>query len=98
MIPNKLHYVYINERPWKLHHYLSVKSAIEHAEINDITIWLDKEPDGEWWEKTKPLVQLNFVDPLNIGFCAFKSKVLKRDHLVRVVSIDGVTLKVTPVS
>ena len=27
MIPNVVHFVYIKERPWKLHHYLSIKSA-----------------------------------------------------------------------
>ena len=88
MIPNKLHYVYINERPWKLHHYLSVKSAIEKAKVDDITIWLDKEPDGEWWEKTKPLVQLNFVDPpssifgIRITEPAHKSDVIRLQVLI----------------
>jgi hypothetical protein len=89
MIPNKLHYVYINQRPWKLHHYLSVKSAIEKAKIQDITIWLDKEPEGEWWEKTKPLVQLNLVDPpssifgIPITEPAHKSDVIRLQVLIR---------------
>lgn len=61
MIPNIVHYVYINERPWKLHHYLSVKSALVKAKADRVHVWLDKEPTGEWWEKTKPLVELHFI-------------------------------------
>ena len=62
MIPNIVHFVYIKERPWKLHHYLSIKSATR-LNPDKINIWLDKEPEGEWWELTKPLVELHFVDP-----------------------------------
>jgi len=62
MIPNVVHFVYIKERPWKLHHYLSIKSATR-LNPEKINIWLDKEPEGEWWELTKPLVELHFVDP-----------------------------------
>lgn len=89
MIPNKLHYVYINERPWKLHHYLSVKSAIEKAKVEEVTIWLDKEPEGEWWEKTKPLVTLSFVDPpssifgIPITEPAHKSDVIRLQVLIQ---------------
>lgn len=62
MIPNIVHFVYINERPWKLHHYLSVKSATR-LNPDKINIWLDEEPKGEWWELTKPLVNIEYVDP-----------------------------------
>ena len=62
MIPNVVHFVYIKERPWKLHHYLSIKSATR-LNPEKINIWLDKEPKGEWWELTKPLVELHFIDP-----------------------------------
>jgi len=62
MIPNIVHFVYIKERPWKLHHYLSIKSATK-LNPEKINIWLDKEPEGKWWELTKPLVDLHFVNP-----------------------------------
>ena len=62
MIPNIVHFVYINERPWKLHHYLSIKSAFR-LNPKQINIWLDKEPEGKWWELTKPLVNLNLITP-----------------------------------
>ena len=62
MIPNIVHFVYIKERPWKLHHYLSIKSATRLTP-KEINIWLNDEPEGEWWELTKPLVKLNFINP-----------------------------------
>jgi len=61
MITNKVHFVYIKERPWKLHHYLSVKSAVERSGADEVKIWLDEEPEGEWWDKTKPLVTVKKV-------------------------------------
>ena len=60
-IPNIVHFVYIKERPWKLHHYLAVKSALVKAKADSVKVWLDEEPDGEWWDKTKPLVTVNKV-------------------------------------
>ena len=63
MIPNIVHFVYIKERPWKLHHYLSVKSAVQRSGADKVKIWLDEEPDGEWWDKTKPLVTVQKVKP-----------------------------------
>ena len=55
MIPNVVHFVYIKERPWKLHHYLAVKSALVKAKADFVKIWLDEEPDGEWWDKTNTI-------------------------------------------
>lgn len=63
MIPNVVHYVYLKKRPWNLHHFLSVKSALVKGKVEKVNIWLDEEPDGKWWEKTKPLVNLHFIVP-----------------------------------
>lgn len=65
MIPNQLHYIHLSKggREWKLHHYLSVKSAYVRSEVEKINIWIDEEPKGEWWEKTKKLVKLNYIVP-----------------------------------
>ena len=61
MIQNLGHFVYIKERPWKLHHYLSVKSAAVRSGVDKVMFWCDEEPDGEYWEKTKPFVQVQKV-------------------------------------
>lgn len=65
MIPNRLHYVHLSNdgRQWQIHHHLSVKSAYVRGGFDKISIWVDKEPEGKWWEKTKPLVELNFIEP-----------------------------------
>ena len=64
MIPNYLHYIHLSEggRTWKIHHYLSVKSAYIRSGVDKIFIWVDKEPEGEWWNKTKDLVQLELIE------------------------------------
>lgn len=65
MISNQLHYVHLSGsgRHWKLHHYLSVKSAYLRSGVAKIYIWVDTEPIGEWWEKTKPLIELIQIEP-----------------------------------
>lgn len=65
MVPNQLHYVHLSHagREWKLHHYLSVKSAVQRAGFDRITIWVDQEPSGHWWELTKPFITLQKVLP-----------------------------------
>jgi len=61
MIDNKFHFVYIKERAWKLHHYLSVKSAHQRSGATEIVLWCDELPEGEWWERTKPYVNIQRV-------------------------------------
>ena len=60
-IQNVFHFVYIKERPWKLHHFLSVKSAVERSGAEKVVIWCDEEPEGEYWDRTKPLVEVQRV-------------------------------------
>ncbi len=61
MIPNIFHFVYIKERPWRLHHYLSVKSAIVRSGAEKVIIWVDEEPEGKYWDKTKEIVEVQRV-------------------------------------
>jgi len=91
MIPNILHYVQLSAggREWKLHHYLSVKSAIERSEVDTINIWVDTEPTGYFWEKTKSLsINVIFIEPpveifgIPIKQQAHKSDVLRLQILI----------------
>lgn len=65
MIPNHLHYVHLSRdgREWKLHHHLSVLSAIKKANFDNVTIWIDDEPTSEWWQQTKEYVEIQKVEP-----------------------------------
>jgi hypothetical protein len=90
MVPNILHYVHLSEggREWKFHHYLSVKSAYIRSGVEKIFIWIDKEPVGEWWEKTKNLVETVKILPpteifgIPITQQAHKSDVLRLQILI----------------
>jgi hypothetical protein len=65
MISNQLHYVHLSKggREWKLHHFLSVKSAYIRSGVDKIFIWVDDIPKGKWWDKTKELVEVIQIEP-----------------------------------
>jgi hypothetical protein len=65
MVPNILHYVHLSKggREWKFHHFLSVKSAYVRSGVEKIYIWVDQEPQGIWWNETKNLVELVYIEP-----------------------------------
>lgn len=90
MIPNELHYVHLskNGRAWQMHHYLSVKSAYVRSNVNKIYIWIDEEPIGKWWEKTKNMVECVQIEVpteifgIPITQLAHKSDVLRLQILI----------------
>jgi len=90
MIPNILHYIHLSEtgREWKLHHHLSVMSAVKRSGVDKIYVWIDTEPMGEWWEYTKPFVETKFVEPPSEIFgktitqTAHKSDVIRLQLLI----------------
>lgn len=66
MIPNILHFVFgmatdFGGKPFSLVHYLSVKSAVELNKPVAAYFHYQYEPQGEWWEKAKPLLTLNKI-------------------------------------
>jgi Glycosyltransferase sugar-binding region containing DXD motif len=66
MIPNILHFVFgmapdFGGKPFSLCHYLSVRSAIELNKPEKALFHYQYEPEGEWWQKAKPLLVLNKV-------------------------------------
>ncbi len=66
MIPNILHFVFgmapdFGGKPFSLVHYLSVKSAVDINKPSTAFFHYQYEPQGEWWEKAKPLLTLNKI-------------------------------------
>ncbi len=66
MIPNILHFVFgmapdFGGKPFSLAHYLSVKSGVELNKPDAAYFHYQYEPEGEWWQKTKPFLTLNKV-------------------------------------
>lgn len=72
MVPNIFHFVFgmasdFGGKPFSLVHYLSVKSAVELNKPTAAYFHYQYEPQGEWWEKAKPLLTLNKITaPENI--------------------------------
>lgn len=67
MIPNIFHFVFgmapdFGGKPFSLVHYLSVKSAVELNKPDAAIIHYQYEPEGEWWDKAKPLLTLNKIN------------------------------------
>jgi hypothetical protein len=67
MIPNILHFVFgmapdFGGKPFSLCHYLSVRSAVELNKPDKALFHYQYEPEGEWWDKVKPLLALNKVE------------------------------------
>jgi hypothetical protein len=66
MIPNIFHFVFgmaadFGGRPFSLSHYLAIKSAAEVNQPQFMFFHYEFEPNGEWWEKAKPLLTLNRI-------------------------------------
>lgn len=68
MIPNIFHFIFglkpdFGGKPFSLVHYLAVKSAYEVNRPEKIFLHYKFEPEGEWWEKAKPFLTLNRIEP-----------------------------------
>ena len=66
MIPNTLHFVFgmapdFGGKPFSLVHYLSVKSAVELNKPMAVYLHYQYEPQGEWWERARPVLTLNKI-------------------------------------
>ena len=64
MIPNIIHFIFglkpdYGKIPFSIVHFLAVKSAVELNKPTVAYFHYQYEPQGEWWERTKPLVTLN---------------------------------------
>jgi len=86
MIPNQLHYIHLSSggREWKLHHHLSVKSASIRSGVDIIYMWVDVEPSGKWWDKTKELVQLQYVEPPSEIFGKVITQLAHKSDVIRL--------------
>ncbi|HET9055590.1 MAG TPA: glycosyltransferase [Chitinophagaceae bacterium] len=66
MIPNIFHFIFgmaedFGGKPFSLVHYLSIKSAIEVNKPEVAFFYYQFEPQGEWWDKAKPLLNLQKI-------------------------------------
>ncbi len=62
-IPRTLHYCFgmaadFGGKPWGLSHHACVASAIEHICPDRVNFYCEYEPEGPWWDLTRPLVDV----------------------------------------
>lgn len=67
MIPNIFHFVFgmaadFGGKSFSLAHYLAIKSAVKLNNPVATYFHYQYEPEGEWWQKAKPLLTLNKVE------------------------------------
>jgi signal recognition particle subunit SEC65 len=90
MIPNYLHFVFgmaadFGGKPFSLIHYLAIKSAIEVNQPEKTFFHYQYEPNGDWWQKIKPLLTLNQLEaPAQI----FGNKLYHVAHQADVVRLQ----------
>jgi hypothetical protein len=82
-------------RPFGFSHYLAVRSAWEVLEPDVMVMHYVHEPQGQWWELARPLLQLHRVRPVEgiYGFPA--SHPAHRADIVRLaalIAIGGIYL------
>jgi Glycosyltransferase sugar-binding region containing DXD motif len=111
MIPNILHFVFgmapdFGGKPFSLVHYLSVKSAVELNKPTAAIFHYQYEPQGEWWEKAKPLLTLHkMVAPVSfmgrsLYHVAHKADVVRLQALKETggIYLDLDTISVKPLT
>ena len=68
MIPNIVHFCFgfskdFGKKGFSFVHYLAVRTAHEVNRPERINFFYKYEPSGEWWEKSKPLLNLIQIEP-----------------------------------
>lgn len=111
MIPNIFHFIFgmspdFGGKPFSLVHYLAIKSAVELNKPEAAIFHYQYEPQGEWWEKAKPLLQLNkivapdtiFGNPLH--HVAHKADIVRLQALKETggIYLDLDTISVKPLT
>lgn len=111
MIPNILHFVFgmapdFGGKPFSLVHYLSVKSAVELNKPAHAFFHYEYEPEGECWQKAKPLLTLNkIIAPVSymgrpIYHVAHKADIVRLQALKETggIYLDLDTISVRPMT
>ncbi len=65
MAPNLIHFIYVGGRTFSFIHFLAVYTAWKVNRPDHIYFHHTEEPTGQWWEKARPLLTLNRVEPVH---------------------------------
>jgi GT2 family glycosyltransferase len=87
-IPNIIHFVFgllEQKEEFNLYRYIAIKSAIEVNKPDILYFHYIYEPYGYWWEKIKPLLTLNKVNPIDE---IFGNKVYHYSHMADIIRLQ----------
>ena len=65
MVPKLIHFIYVGGRAFSFIHFLAVYTAWKVNRPDHLYFHHTEEPTGLWWEKARPLLTLNRVDPVH---------------------------------
>lgn len=91
MIPNIAHFIFSTSpkfggKPFGLSHYLAIKSLDVLNKPEKIFFHYQNEPEGEWWEKIRPLLTLNRIE---LPETVYGKPLLHMAHQADVVRLDA---------
>jgi mannosyltransferase OCH1-like enzyme len=105
-IPNIIHFVYgfkEQTEEFDLYKYLAIKSAYDINKPDKIYFYYFHEPHGYWWNKIKPYLTLEYINPPteiygnNIYHYAHKADIIRLQKLIEhggiYLDIDTICLK-----
>lgn len=105
-IPNIIHFIYgfkRQESEFELYKYIAIKSAIDVNNPDKVYFHYKYEPHGIWWNKIKPYLTLEYVEPPeeiygnNLHHYAHQSDVIRLQKLCKYggiyLDIDTICLK-----
>ena len=105
-IPNIIHFIYglkQQNEEFELYKYLSIKSAYDVNRPDKIYFYYKYEPYGYWWEKIKPLLTLEKIEPPtkifnnSISHYAHQTDIIRLEKLILhggiYLDIDTICLK-----
>jgi len=105
-IPNIIHFVYgfkPQNEEFELYRYIAIKSAIEVNNPDKTYFYYFYEPYGYWWDKIKPLLTIEHIQPPNeifgnkISHYAHQADIVRLKKLIErggiYLDIDTICLK-----
>lgn len=105
-IPNIIHFIFgfkEQNTEFELYRYISIKSAIDVNNPDKVYFYYKFEPYGYWWDKIKPYLILEYVEPPseiygnNLYHYAHQSDVIRLQKLYKYggiyLDIDTICLK-----
>lgn len=105
-IPNIIHFVYgfkPQNEEFELYRYIAIKSAIEVNNPEKVYFYYFYEPYGYWWDKIKPLLAIEHVQPPNeifgnkVSHYAHQADIIRLKKLIErggiYLDIDTICLK-----